>query len=69
MKDDRWQHLNWKPIHILQRLPRVPTPHISSVEILNGRKSDGGRRASRSLRNLSNHGASKKNVDLSGEIG
>ena len=68
MKDDRLQHLKGKNLHVPQRLPRVPMPHMCG-DILIGRRSNGGTRPSRSLRNLSSNGNSKKNVDLSEGIG
>ena len=68
MKDDRLQHLKGKNVHVPQRPPQAPMPHMCG-EILTGRRSNGGTRASRSLRNLSINGNSKKNVDLSEGIG
>ena len=68
MKDDRLQHLKGKNLHVPQRPPQVPTPHMCG-EILTTQKSTGGTCASRSLRNLSINGNSKQNVDLSEGIG
>ena len=33
MKDDRWEHLIGKRLHRILRLPRVPTPRRSSMDL------------------------------------